>query len=100
MPEPKISVTTEHVHQKDRHVHEPPTIQSPAPTAAKGVEANGWEGLLLGQREQAKAFFDEYGTEEELRRLRVSDPDAARQFEQERQQPTVPSEPNEESSTQ
>ena len=40
MPEPETSVTPEHVHQKDRHVHEPPTpghgtdIQSPAPTAA------------------------------------------------------------------
>ena len=100
MPEPETSVTSEHVHQKDRHVHEPPTIQSPVPTTAKGVEANGWEGLSSKQREQAKAFFDEYGTEEGLRRLRVSDPDAARQFGQERQKPPIPSEPNDESSTQ
>ena len=100
MPEPKTSVTSDHVHHGDRHVHEPPTLQPPAPTTAKGVEANGWEGLSSKQREQAKAFFDEYGTEEGLRRLRVSDPDAARQFGQERQKPPIPSEPNDESSTQ
>ena len=76
MPEPKISVTPEHVHQKDRHVHEPPTIQPPAPTAAKGVEADGWEGLSPEQRGQAKVFFDKYGTEEGLRRLREMDPDS------------------------
>ena len=100
MPEPKISVTPDHVHQKDRHVHEPPTIQSPAPTAAKGVEANGWEGLSPEQREQAKQLFDQYGTEEGLRRFRDTDPEAARQFERERRKPPVPSEPSDEPSTQ
>ncbi len=100
MPEPKISVTTEHVHQKDRHVHEPPTIQSPAPTAAKGVEANGWEGLSPKHQHQAKQFFDQYGSEEGLRRFREMDPEAARQFERERREPPVPSEPSDESSTQ
>ena len=84
MPEPKIAVTTEHAHQKDRHVHKPPTIQPPVPTAAKGVEANGWEGLSSEQRDQAKQLFDQYGTEEGLRRLQESDLEAARRFERER----------------
>ena len=100
MSEPKISVTPEHVHQKDRHVHEPPTIQPPIPTAAKGVEADGWEGLSPEQREQAKQLFDQYGTEEGLRRFRDTDPEAARQFERERRKPPVSSESGEEPSTQ
>ena len=99
MPEPKISVTTEHVHHEDRHVHEPPTLQPPAPTAAKGVEANGWEGLSPGQRGQAKQLFDQYGTEEGLRRFRDTDPEAARQFERERRKPPVSSDSGEEPST-
>ena len=76
MPETKTPVPSEHVHHKDGHIHETPTIQPPAPTAAKGVEASGWEGLSPEQRDQAKAFFDQYGTEEGLRRLREMDPDA------------------------
>ena len=81
MPETKTPVPSEHVHHKDGHIHETPTIQPPAPTAAKGVEASGWEGLSPEQRDQAKAFFDQYGTEEGLRRLREMDPDAADRFE-------------------
>ena len=84
MPESKTSVTSEHVHHEDGHVHEPPTIPPPVPAAAKGVEADGWEGLSSEQREQAKQLFDQYGTEEGLRRFRESDPEAARRFEQER----------------
>ena len=99
MSEPKISVTTEHVHQKDRHIHEPPTIQPPVPMAAKGVEANGWEGLSPEQRGQAKQLFDQYGTEEGLRRFRDTDPEAARQFERERRKPPVPSELSDEPPT-
>ena len=81
MPETKTPVPSEHVHHKDGHIHETPTIQPPAPTAAKGVEASGWEGLSPEQRDQAKAFFDQYGTEEGLRRLREMDPDAGDRFE-------------------
>ena len=99
MPEPETSVTSDHVHHGDRHVHEPPTIQPPVPMAAKGVEADGWEGLSLKQREQAKQLFDQYGTEEGLRRFRDTDPEAARQFERERRKPPVPSEPSDEPST-
>ena len=99
MPEPKTSVTSDHVHQKDRHVHEPPTIQSPTPADAKSVEARGWEGLSLKQREEAKQLFNRYGTEEGLRRFREMDPEAARQFEQERRKPPVHSESGEGSST-
>ena len=81
MPESKTSVTSEHVHHEDGHVHEPPTIPPPVPAAAKGVEADGWVGLSSEQRERAKRLFDEYGTTEGLRRLKESDPEAARQFE-------------------
>ena len=84
MPESQVSGTLEHIHQEGADVHETPTIQPPAPTAAKSVEASGWEGLSLEQRERAKQLFDEYGTAEGLRRLRESDPDAARRFERER----------------
>ena len=106
MPEPKTSVTSDHVHHEDSHVHEPTTLRPPAPiakvpapTAAKGVEANGWEGLSPEQREQAKAFFDQYGTEEGLRRFREMDPEAARQFERERRKPPVHSESDEAASS-
>ena len=81
MPETKTPVPSEHVHHKDGHIHETPTIQPPAPTDAKGVEASDSEGLSPEQRDQAKAFFDQYGTEEGLRRLREMDPDAADRFE-------------------
>ena len=99
MPEPKIPVTTDHVHHEDRHVHEPPTIQSTTPADAKSIEARGWEGLSLKQREEAKQFFDQYGTEEGLRRFREMDPEAAVQFEREERKPPVPSEPNDVPST-
>ena len=62
-------------------------------------EARGWEGLSQEQRKQAKAFFDQYGTEEGLRRLREIDPKAARQFERERRESPVHSEPNDEPPT-
>ena len=58
-------------------------------------EGSGWEELSKEKQEQAKQLFDQYGTEEGLRRFREMDPEAARQFEQERR-PTpareVPSE--------
>ena len=81
MPEPKTSVTSEHVHQEDRHVHPRPAIQPPAPPPVEGIKASGWEGLSAEQREQAKQLFDQYGTEEGLRRLREIAPDAAERFE-------------------
>ena len=97
--------TPEHVHYEDGHVHESPTLghgtdsQPPTPADAKSVEARGWEGLSLKQREEAKQFFDQYGTAEGLRRLRETDPDAAAQFEREQRKPPVPSESGEEPST-
>ena len=81
MPESKTSVMSEHVHHEDGHAHETQTIKTPAPAAAKGVEADGWVGLSSEQRERAKRLFDEYGTTEGLRRLKESDPEAARRFE-------------------
>ena len=50
--------------------------------------------------DKAKQLFDQYGTEEGLRRFRDTDPEAARQFERERRKPPVPSEPSDEPSTQ
>ena len=91
--------TSEHVHYEDEHVHEPPTIQPPTPADAQSIEARGWEGLSLKQREEAKQFFDQYGTEEGLRRFREMDPEAAVQFEREERKPPVPSEPNDMPST-
>ncbi len=91
--------TSEHVHYEDEHVHEPPTIQPPTPADVKSVEARGWEGLSLKQREEAKQLFNRYGTAEGLRRLRETDPDAAAQFDWERRESPVPSEPNDEPST-
>ena len=82
--EPRVLDTPEHIHQEDGHVYEPPTIQSPVPTAAKSVEDSGREGLSKVQQELVKQFFDEYGTEEGLRRLREMDPNTARRFERER----------------
>ena len=69
------------VHLEDGHVHDTPTIQPPTPQAAKGVEAELSGGLSLERFDKARQLIDEYGTEEGLRRLRESDPDAARQFE-------------------
>lgn len=48
------------------------------------TDADGWAGLSKEQRDQAKRLFDQHGTEEGLRRLRESDPDAARRFDRER----------------
>ena len=79
--EPHALETPGHVHQEEGHVHETLTLQPPRPTDAKSVEADSWEGLSSEQREQAKQLFDQYGTEEALRRLRESDPEAARRFE-------------------
>ena len=87
MPESKTSVTSEHVHHKDEHRHEGTTLKTPVPAAAKDVEADGWEGLSLRQREQAKQLFDQFGTEEGLRHLRESDPEMARQFESDKSRP-------------
>ena len=47
-----------------------------------GIEAELTEGLSTNPADKAQQFIDQYGTEEGLRRLRESDPDAARRFEQ------------------
>ena len=68
----------------------------------KPVEADthGWAGLFKEQREQAKRLFDQFGTEEGLRRLREVDPEAARQFEREHRGAPSRDEVNDESLTQ
>ena len=47
----------------------------------EGIEAELSQGLSLERFDKAQDLIDQYGTEEGLRRLRESDPDAARQFE-------------------
>ena len=47
----------------------------------KGIEAELTEGLSPDRFDKAQQLIDQYGTEEGLRRLRESDPDAARRFE-------------------
>lgn len=50
----------------------------------EGIEAELSEGLSPERFNNAQQLIDQYGTEEGLRRLRESDPEAARQFERER----------------
>ena len=50
----------------------------------EGIEAELTEGLSPDRFDKAQQLIDQYGTEEGLRRLRQSDPDAARRFERER----------------
>ncbi len=60
--------------------------------------AQGWVWLSSEQREQAQQL-DQYGPEEGLRRLRESDPEAARQFDRKHSRP-APDEADDESLTQ
>ena len=64
------------VHLEKGHVHETPPVE--------GQEVQKWEGLSSEQQEQAKQLFDQYGSEEGLRRLRKRNPEAATQFERRR----------------
>ena len=50
----------------------------------EGIEAELTEGLSADPADKAQQLIDQHGTEEGLRRLRESDPDAARQFERDR----------------
>ena len=50
----------------------------------QGIEAELSDGLPTAPADKAQQLIDEYGTEEGLRRLRETDPDAARRFERER----------------
>ncbi len=53
----------------------------------EGIEAELSQGLSLERFDKAQDLIDQYGTEEGLRRLRESDPDAARQFESDKSRP-------------
>ena len=55
----------------------------------EGIEAEPSELLSPDRFDKAQQLIDQYGTEEGLRRLRESDPEAARQFERERRSPPV-----------
>ena len=69
------------VYLEDGHAHQTPTLQPTTPQAAKNLEAELNEGLSVERFDKGRQLIDQYGTEEGLRRLRESDPDAARQFE-------------------
>ena len=100
MGESKSPVPPAHVHHGDGHVHhgkkhtdEPPNTES--------VETQLREPLSPERFEKAQQLIDQYGTEEGLRRFREMDPEAARQFEQERRPTPAREVPGEvESSTQ
>ena len=72
------------VHLEDRHVHSMPTSPPTPPQAAKSVKAEPSEELSLERFRKGQQLIGQYGTEEGLRRLQESDPEAARQFERER----------------
>lgn len=57
----------------------------------QGIEAQLREQLSPEQLGKAQQLIDEFGTEEGLRRLRESDPNAARRLERERRMPPQPS---------
>ena len=50
----------------------------------EGIESELTEGLSTDPADKAQKLIDQYGTEEGLRQLRESDPEAARQFERDR----------------
>ena len=62
----------------------------------QGIGSDLIEGLSTNPADKAKQLIEQYGTEEGLRRLRESDPDAARQFERghPRSEKLRPSEPS------
>ena len=64
----------------------------------ESVEAKLSEGLSPDRFDKAQQLIDQYGTEEGLRRFREMDPEAARQFERERREPSVLSKSGEEPS--
>ncbi len=64
------------VHLEKGHVHETPPVNS--------QEVHGWKRLSSEQQERAKRLFDQYGSEEGLRRLREDDPEGAAQVERTR----------------
>ncbi len=72
-----------------------PDMTTPTPSAPtvadlekqltpEGIEAELSEGLSTDRFDKAQDLIDQFGTEEGLRRLRETDPEAARQFERER----------------
>ena len=74
-PEPNL-VNKAHVHHGAEHLHETQNVESQAMQLR--------EQLSPERFDKARQLIDQYGTEEGLRRLRESDPDAARQFERHR----------------
>ena len=70
--------------------------KTPSPPTAESIETQLREQLSAERLDKAQQFIDQYGTEEGLRRLRESDPEAAQQFERERLRSKTlqPSEPS------
>ena len=68
---------------------------TPELPTTESVEAKLSERLSPDHFDRAQQLIDQYGTEEGLRRLRESDPEAAAQFERQRREPPVRTEPDE-----
>ena len=62
----------------------PSTVDIEKQLTPKGIEAELSEGLSPERFNRAQQLIERYGREEGLRRLRESDPEAARRFERER----------------
>ena len=73
--------------------------QTPNPLSAESIERRLKERLSPDRFDRTQQLIDQYGSGEALRHLRQMDPDAARQFERERQQPPVRSQSGEDPST-
>ena len=58
--------------------------KTPTPPTAESIKAQLREQLSPERFDKVQQLIDQYGTEEGLRRLRESDPDAAERFERER----------------
>ena len=69
------------------------TTQTPKPPTVDILETQLREQLSPERVSKVEQLIGQYGTEEGLRRLRQTDPDAARQFERQRSTPPTRSEP-------
>ena len=69
------------------------TSLPPDPPTVSTQETESREQLSPEHFNKAQQLIDQYGREEGLRRLRESDPEAARQFESEQREPKMNTEP-------
>lgn len=68
-------------HLEESRGPESTTVKTPTLPTIESIETQHGNRLSLERFDKARQLIDEYGTEEGLRRLKESDPDAARRFE-------------------